>query len=50
MRFFISKYELKKLIPEVHEFHDGDITLIYILEQSCDITKMYRTKILYELF
>jgi hypothetical protein len=45
MRLFINKYELRKLIFEVHEFHDGDITHIYIWKLSCDINKMNGTRI-----
>jgi hypothetical protein len=49
MRFFISKYQLRKLILEKHKFHDRDITLLYILKYSCDITKMYGTMFQYIL-
>jgi hypothetical protein len=30
MRLFISKYEIRKLLLEEHQFHDKDITPLYI--------------------
>jgi hypothetical protein len=47
MGVFISKYELRMLIIEEHEFHDRDVTQLYSRNQSCDINKMYGTKVHY---
>jgi hypothetical protein len=44
MRLFIRKYELRKLILGEHQFHDRNITLLYIWQQLCDITITYGTK------
>jgi hypothetical protein len=49
MRVFISKYELRRLIIEEYQFNDRDITSIYSRKQSCDINKMYGTKLQYML-
>jgi hypothetical protein len=40
MRLFISKYELKKLILEEHQFHDNDLTIIYNRQHFCHINKI----------
>jgi hypothetical protein len=47
MRLFISTYDISKLILEEPQFHDGDITLLYMSKQLCDINKMYGTKLQY---
>jgi hypothetical protein len=45
----ISKYELRNLTLEEHQFHDRDITLLYIRKPLCDIIKLYGNKLLYVL-
>jgi hypothetical protein len=39
MSLFNSVYELRMLILEEHQFHDKEITPLYIRQEFCDITK-----------
>jgi hypothetical protein len=50
MRFSISRYELRMLIIEDHQFHDRDNTLQYSWKQSCDIIKRYVSKLEYMIY
>jgi hypothetical protein len=44
MGLFISKYELRKLILEEHQFHNKDITL-FTSDNNCVILQNIRTKL-----
>jgi hypothetical protein len=45
MLVFISKYELRILITDEHQFHDRDIKLLYCRKQSFIIKKIFLTKL-----
>jgi hypothetical protein len=50
MRLFISKYELGKLILVEYQFHYMDITLFTFQINCGNITKMYGSKLQYNLY